>query len=341
MGICFELLATWFGLAYILKLTLKWVANNSHSRSFQHYGLFWGFTVSIGLLGAILFIFDLQVGYNLTSQLNQNSSESVQTYIYVILGTVILVLSVTMGLPTSIYFAYKYKAFAIPLIFLIPAKILCCCNKRKSTTIAFGFFLWVQIASLQLLLSHACFLIIAILVNTYGVIWALFTIIMIFLCLVNIFAILFTISAYQSTPRQLRPQGSSYLILRAVILAPVQVMVICASLLFLSGGYAVNYSGTNLDSFQTTLKAIALPLLIATIIYCVKKVTWIWLKLSAKINRNEPRLRQGIGEEELNTPGLHTLAHEDLIARGNEWESDNRDVQVSGEGIQSYHLLED
>ena len=340
MGLCFQVPVSWSGLVYILKVTLKQVANTSHSRSFQHYGLLWGFTVSIGLLGAILLFVDLQMGYNLTSQLHQNRSESVQIYIiYIILGTVILVLSVTMGLPTSIYFAYKYKAFAIPLIFLIPAKILCCCNKRKSTTIAFGFFLWVQIASLQLLLSHACFLIITIFVNTFGVIWALFTLIMIFLCLVNIFAILFTISAYQSTPRQLRPQGSSYLILRAVILLLLQMMISCTYFLFLSGGYVVS-TGTSLDSFQTTLKAIALPLLIATIIYCIRKVTWIWLKLSTKINRNEPRLHQGI-EEELNTPGLHTLAHKDLIARGNEWESDNRDVQVSGEGIQSYHLLED
>ena len=340
MEILFQLLASWFGLVYILKLTLKQVANYSHSHSFQHYGLLWGFTVSIGLLATILLFVDLQLGYNLTSQLHQNRSESVQIYIYVILGIVIVVLSVTMGLPTSIYFAYKYKAFAIPLIFLIPAKILCFCNKRKSRTIAFGFFLWVQIASLQLILSHASFLIITILVNTFAVIWSLLALILIFLCLVNIFAILFTISAYLSTPRQRRPQGSSYFILRAVILLLLQMMVICVSLIFISGGFAVN-TGTSLDSFQSTLKAIALPLLIATIIYCVRKFTWIWMKLSAKIDRNEPHLHQGMEEGELNMPGLHTPEHEDLIARENEWESNKRYMQVSGAGIQSYHTFED
>ena len=340
MEILFQLLASWFGLVYILKLTLKQVANYSHSYSFQHYGLLWGFTVSIGLLATILLFVDLQLGYNLTSQLHQNRSESVQIYIYLILGIVIVVLSVTMGLPTSIYFAYKYKAFAIPLIFLIPAKILCFCNKRKSRTITFGFFLWVQIASLQLILSHASFLIITILVNTFAVIWALLALILIFLCLVNIFAILFTISAYLSTPRQRRPQGSSYFILRAVILLLLQMMVICVSLIFISGGFAVN-TGTSLDSFQSTLKAIALPLLIATIIYCVRKFTWIWMKLSAKIDRNEPHLHQGMEEGELNMPGLHTPAHEDLIAGGNERESNKRYMQVSGAGIQSYHTFED
>ena len=340
MGICFQLLVSWVGLIYILKLTLKQVANYSHSHSFQHYGLLWGFTVSIGLLATILLFVDLQLGYNLTSQLHQNRSETVQTYIYLILGIVVMMLSVTMGLPTSIYFAYKYEAFAIPLIFLIPAKILCFCNKRKSRTIAFGFFLWVQIASLQLILSHACFLIITIFVNTFGVIWALLALILIFLCFVNVFAILFTISAYLSTPRQHRPQGTSYFILRAVILLLLQMIVICTSLLFSSGGYVVN-AGTSLDSFQSTLKAIALPLLIATIIYCVRKIAWIWMKLSAKISRNEPHLHQGIDEEELNTPGLYTPAHEDLIARGNEWESDSRNMQVSRAGIQSYRISED
>ena len=339
MGIFFQLLASWFGLIYVLKLTLKRVANYSHSYSFQHYGLLWGFIVSIGLLGAILFIVDLHIGYNLTSQLHQNRSESVQI-LYVILGIVIMMLSVTMGLPTSIYFAYKYEAFAIPLIFLIPAKILCFCNKRKSRTVAFGFFLWVQIASLQLILSHASFLIITILVNTFAVIWALLALILIFLCLVNIFAILFTISAYLSTPRQRRPQSSSYFILQVVILLLLQMMVICVSFIFISGGLAAN-AGRSLDSFQSTLKAIALPLLIATIIYCVRKFTWIWMKLSAKIDRNEPHPHQGIEEEELNTHGLHTPAHEDLIAGGNERESNKRYMQVSGAGIQSYHTFED
>ena len=230
------------------------VVKNSHTYLFEHYGILWGVMSSSILLGPAILVHLIIVIKN-SYWIN---------YIYI-------VLLVLPGVPIAVYFTFKHKPPAIPNIFLLPAKLVCCCNTKRGERLASLIMLSLTIIMIHTYIAQGVIVMVIMFAEPFAVIVNTLALILTLFCLINILAILFTISAYVFTPRHIRPQVNSSTILSAVVLISVLITVAClGTALALSGAVVTGELRPN--SLKNILTSVALPLFLAALTIVLRKI---------------------------------------------------------------------
>ena len=184
-------------------------------------------------MGLFLVVAAMNIYMSIFLSIEPNNSQGIGRYaLYAGLGGVCTL----PGIPIAIYFACKTKPPAVPYIIMIPVALLfCCCNTQRAKSLVFGVALWINMMAVQTVSFTATALVFAMLAELLIIITNTLILVLLAFCLTNIFALLFTISAYLFTPRHCRPQGRRNTIIRAAFLIPLLLTTICYCITFAVG----------------------------------------------------------------------------------------------------------
>ena len=250
------------------KQKLATLAELTKNYSYEGYGLYWGLSATAALF--VIFVAYIE-GYTVYMEIYEYSHH------FWFFRCIFHMLRGLMSLMTAVYLACKYKPVTIPLLVWAPFMLLCCCRKKYAKHATFAVSLWINIMFALWIVCLGPIILIAMLMAPFAILCDVTVAILSLFCFTNIFAILFTISAYISTPRHLRPQGSSTAILHAAYLIPLLVAVMCFSSVVAAGGYWINEE-TKQASYISSLATFAIPLFIAIITIGLKYFVQYWLK---------------------------------------------------------------
>ena len=292
-GAIFQVVFVWTVTTVLLKMTFKGYAQKTFSYSYGMYGMFWGTsTTAVGLFGALLFM-DIRTVFlyimHLKNLLRQIS-------IYLLLGALVTIL--VTELPVAIYTARK-ATVAVPSIFKYPATLLCCGRKRPAERLVTAIALWVDLVVLQLILFHGSLIILTMSAAPFAIASNMMVIALALSCLTNIFSLLYTIFTHLCTPSNQRVHSSS-MVLRAVVVLPLLLMIMCYGIIIAAMG-----SVTNVDSKRSSsvsfINSIATPILLGLVSIFLNRFISAWLKWSphetASEQGNTSSRRQETDEE--------------------------------------------
>ena len=274
MANIFQLILVCAVMIAVIKANIKHVVEQSYLYSYQHYGLMCGATV----VALVLVTFAIYNYILNTNTVKPGSWKNIGSHtVYMCL----LGLCVLPGIPIAIYFAYKTKPPPIPYIIMKPVALLfCCCNKRveRTKSLVFGVALWINMMAVQIISFTAAVLVFVVLAEPLVIVTNTLILILLVFCLTNIFALLFTISAYLFTPRHRRPQGQRNTILRAAILIPLLLAIICYCISFALGTQMMNGITTEGDIMSVMGSAMK-PLIIGAVTVGLKKLIMTVLEI--------------------------------------------------------------
>ena len=270
-GMLFAITLILLGYVLALKWNLKDMVELSYTYSYRHYGVWWGVTCF-----KTMAIFTIHLFYIV--HLIAEFFESIHSYgLGQSLAGTVLAITVIPGIPIATYFTCKTKPPAVPCIILIPVTVLCCCNKRHAEVFVLGIAMWVNIMGDILGIIHGLCILVAILAEPFAVITNTLALFLGVFCVINILALLFTISAHIFTPKHLRPQGQGKTMLRAVLLIPLLAMITCFCISIGSLGYLINQN-TRQGNALSLLSSSIFPIVIGATTFGLKKLITKWLE---------------------------------------------------------------
>ena len=279
IGSVCQIVFVWIVSAILLNMTFKEYAQKTFTYSYDVYGMFWGIsTTAVGLLGA------LQCIYAATAYQCKANDKSTD---WAWCGTLLAGLAFTLvvELPVAIYTARK-ATVAVPSIFKYPATLLCCGRRQLRaehfvTTIA----LWVDLVTLQLIMLHGSAVVFAISAAPFAIATNVMLVVLAFTCLANTFSLLFTIFAHLCTPSDQRVHSSS-MVLRAVVVLPLLLMIMCHGVIIATMGSATNME-TKRNDILSFINTIGTPILLGVVSIFLKRFISAWLKWSPQDSEQE------------------------------------------------------
>ena len=106
-------------------------------------------------------------------------------------------------------------------VYLLPAKLLCCCSEKRGQVVVLSLTLWFDLGAANYIVGHGLFVLRAFPVAPFAVAVNVLLLVLTFICLTYIMALVFTICAFVGNQRCLRSSADC---LR------VQFMLRCLSL---------------------------------------------------------------------------------------------------------------
>ena len=143
--------------------------------------------------------------------------------------------------------------------------------------------LWINLVVVPFTAYHGVAMLLTVMVEPFAVITNTLILVLTLFCLANIFALLFTISAYIFTWKHQRPQGEGTTMLRAIILILLLVVVGCISIGIGAMGYLVN-ADTKQGSFVSLASSAFGPLVLGLVTFGLKKLISKWLDKAPNSN---------------------------------------------------------
>ena len=290
-GFLFQVMFIWMVSAVLLKTTFKSFAEKTFTYSFDLYGMFWGVsTTSLQILGVL---YGVHVDTAFLYFTNVKESITVAPA-YLLPGA--LLIPLVLELPVAIYIARK-ATVAVPCIFKYPATVLCCGRKNRAECLVTTLALWVALVALQLVMLHGTLFVLTISAEPFGIAASVMLLVLAFSCLTNIFSLLFTIFAHLFTPSHQRVASSST-VLRAVVVLPLLLAIMCYGVVITSLGSVIN-TDTKQNNPLSFINSIAIPILLGVISIFLKRFISAWLKWAPQETENGTNnpLAQELDEE--------------------------------------------
>ena len=267
IGGVMELILVSIGIILVLKYHLETHVQQTHFYTYKHYGLISGITSCNIFMLPFMMYFAFTV---VNSASPQNGSDIGCT----VFGTGIVSLPALLAVPIAIYFARTVKPPSMPYIFLIPTAVLfCCCKLQRTKPFVFCISIVINVMATLCITIHGTIIGFALLAEPFAVITNALVLILIHFCLINIFSLVFTITAYLFTPKRQRPQEGGSTILHAIVLIPLLAMVGCYCAVLGSSGYAINVD-TKQDSSRAILSSAFIPVILGAITFFLKTLIW-------------------------------------------------------------------
>ena len=175
------------------------------------------------------------------------------------------------------YLGVKLR-IAIPSVYLLPATLLCCCSKRRARMMIISIVLWFDLVAIQFACHHGFVVILALTVAPIIVTANVTLLVLAFSCFVHIIALVYTMFALVGTPQCLNPARSCLFIVRALLLIPFLVAVICfCAVAAFAGQYEPEQNG-----LLTVIKSLAYPIVFGFLSFGLKKFISKWLEVSVR-----------------------------------------------------------
>ena len=275
IGFAFLVFFVFMAFAVLLQVLLKTLLQrmDASKYSFDHYGVFWG-------MSAILFTVLILLLYKSVAHLSivTFNPDIQQTALNRYMWPAILAFPIVLCAPVAIYFGVKYN-FTTPSVYLLPAKLLCCCNRKRAGILVTSLTLWVDLVAAHYIVGIGVFVLVAFPVAPFVVAVNVMLLVLTFMCLTYIMALVFTICASVGTRKCLRSNADCCATVRAAMLIPLLLAIICFSCTIALSNHVVN-SATQQNSFHVFLKSLFAPVLLAAISFGLKRFISVWMKRS-------------------------------------------------------------
>ena len=267
IGVVMELILVSVGIILVLKCHLETHVQQTHFYTYNHYGLISGIT------SCNIFMLPFMM-YCILSVINRVSPQNGGDIGYFVTGIGIASLPAVLAGLIAIYFAGTVKPPSMPYIFLIPTAVLfCCCKLQRTKPFVFCIGIVINAMAVLYIALHGTVIGFTLFAEPYAVITNALVLVLVLFCLINIFSLVFTISAYLFTPKRQRPQGRGTTILHAVVLIPLLAMVGCYCAVLGSSGYAINVD-TKQDNTRALLSSAFIPIILGTVTFFLKMLIW-------------------------------------------------------------------
>ena len=262
----FEIVFTFLATSILLNKWLPQVAVTSSNLPTEDYSKFWAICTAASLTWA-LFI-SLYIHYGVI----------IFQYHPFPFGTIIaqLIIAALIELPVAVYFARKYT-IAVPGVYLVPAKVICCGKKKISALLVRTVFLLTSLTVIQFTFFHCTFLLLALGAAPFNITSSIAMVLFFCFATVHILAILFTLP---SLCRQTIAMGAAnrgekcQAIIQGVALVILLVAIFCFSVVVASCGHLINI-GTD-QSFLPALSKVTLSLVLGLASYFLRRLSNMW-----------------------------------------------------------------
>ena len=273
----FAFLVVFESMAYavLLQVLLKALSQKVEACncSFDHYGMFWG--VSAILFTVLMFL--LYKGVSHVSLVTFDPDIQQAEYARY-LWPVVFAVPMIMCAPVAIYFGVKYN-FTTPSVYLLPAKLLCCCNRKRAGILVTSLTLWVDLVAAHYIVGICTFVLLAFSVAPFAVAVNVMLLVLTLMCLTYIMALVFTVCASLGTRKCLRSNADCCATVHAAMLIPLLLAIICFSCTLVLSNQFVN-SATQQSNFHVFFKSLFAPVLLAALGLGLKRFISIWMHSS-------------------------------------------------------------
>ena len=275
-----------------LQVLLKALSQKMEScnYSFDYYGMFWGMSAILCPFLLLLLYADITHVFYIIVSPDVGQTENVRY-----MSPIVLAFPIIFCGPVAIYFGVKYN-LPTPSVYLLPAKLLCCCSEKRARALVLSLTLWFDLVAANFLVGHGVFIVLAFPVAPFAVAVNVMLLVLSVMCLTYIMALVFTVCASVGTRRCLRSSADCVVTIHAaIILIPLLLSVICFSFLLAFSSQFVN-AATQQNSFPMLLKSLFAPVFLFVMSLCLKRFISIWVHWSLG------RVQNG---EEMNQPPQH------------------------------------
>ena len=269
--VIFNIMASVAFLPVLLKTLLQKMEACNYS--FDYYGMFWGISAILYPVLILLLFEDITLVCYIIINPDVGQSGNVR-YIW----PIVLAFPMIFCAPVAIYFGVKCN-LPTPSVYLLPAKLLCCCSEKRARAFVLSLTLWFDLVTANFIIGHGVFLVHAFLVAPFAVAVNVMLLVLSVMCLTYIMALVFTVCASVGSRRCLRSCNNFIATVRATMLIPLLLAVICFSILLAFSGQFVN-TATQQNSFPMLLKSLIIPVLLAVVSLSLKKLVFIWVHWS-------------------------------------------------------------
>ena len=267
--IIFNVMASFALLQVLLKaLSQKMEASNY---SFDSYGMFWGMSAILCPTLIVLLCADIR-HICCTADVNAQRSAGNVRYIWLF----VLAFPMIVCAPVAIYFGVKFS-LPTPSVYLLPAKLLCCCSEKCARALVLSLTFWFDLVAANFLVCHAVFVVYAFLVAPFTVAVNVMLLVLGLMCLTYSMALVFTVCASVGSRRCLRSSADCASTVRAAMLIPLLLAVICCSVLLAFSSNFVN-TATQQNNFPMLLKSLITPVLLGVVSLGLKRFILVWMR---------------------------------------------------------------
>ena len=181
-GVFFQIILICLGTALLLQRWMPVIADHSLQCS-KTYSMLWAVLTSATVFWIVIAAVNT---FSIVSVYSQGHRITTST------SALLVYIPAVLEFPVAVSFAKKYN-FAIPCVYLAPAKLLCCGKKSKASSLIVRImFLWMALNAIQMASVNGTFIVIAIAAAPFPVITNVMVIIFTVFCLVHLFAVILT-----------------------------------------------------------------------------------------------------------------------------------------------------
>ncbi len=264
--VIFNVMASAVFLPVLLKTLLQKMETCNYS--FDSYGMFWGMSAILCPTLMVLLYEDIT---HVCRIFDGQDFEHVR-YIW----PFIFAFPMIFCAPVAIYCGVKFN-LPTPSVYLLPAKLFCCCSEKRARALVLSVALWFDLVAANFLVGQGVFIVYAFSVAPFAVTVNVMLLVLSLMCLTYIMALMFTICASVGSRKCLRSSADCASAVRAAMLIPLLLAIICFSLFL---GFSSNFvnTATQQNSFPMLLKSLITPVLLVVVSLGLKRFILVWVR---------------------------------------------------------------
>ena len=302
IGFVFAGIFSVMGSVVLLQVILRALSQKMEASnySFESFGMFWGMSAILCPTLMVLLYADITHVCRVTYDVQQ--SEYIK-YMWPFIFALLMIFCA----PVAIYFGVKFN-LPTPSVYLLPTKLLCCCSEKRARALVLSLTFWFDLVAANFLVGHGVFVVYAFLVAPFAVTVNVLLLVLSLMCLTYIMALVFTVCASVGSRKCLRSSADCIATVRAAMLIPLLLAVICFSLFLAFSSKFVN-TATQQNNFPLLLKSLITPVLLVAVSLSLKRFILVWVRgsLGGVRDANDPPGHGSNGYQVLDNAVVHNV----------------------------------
>ena len=252
-----------------------YISQKASDYSFDGYGMFWGISTSAFLCTICLCIIDIL--FIVRTFTRSGGAYALPYFLLFIL----IFIWVTSLLVVVYIFRKNRPQVTVPRMYTFALQLMscCCCREPWAETVVIGVAWWFILVAIQGVLCHGMYILLAALASPTAVPLNVMVIVLFCVCTTYTSALLYTIFAYICTSPRRRCLGKSggTVVVRAAILVPLLVAMLCYTILMVTCGYMVN-SDTKQNYYPSLITSAIGTVIVGLVMFGLKWFITAWFK---------------------------------------------------------------